>query len=304
MQDWQGVVDELHAEMRRDLGGGRVASYIPALAQVDPGRFGVALATVDGAMVEAGDAAMPFSMQSISKLFSLILALPSQGEGLWTRVGKEPSGNAFNSLVQLEHEAGIPRNPFINAGALVVTDILHSFTGGACRSIRDFLRAESGDPDIDVDAGVAASEAAHGHRNAALAHFMASCGNIGNRVDVVLDQYFQQCSLRLSCRALARAGLVLARHGVGSSGERRLTRSEAKRIQSLMMTCGTYDAAGDVAYRVGLPCKSGVGGGILAILPQVGAVAVWSPRLDEKGNSVAGVEFLDRLMTRTGLSVF
>jgi glutaminase len=304
MNDWQQVVEELHAGIRMDLGGGQVANYIPALAKVDPEQFGVALATVDGNVAEAGDSGVPFSLQSITKLFALILALPAQGERLWTRVGKEPSGNAFNSLVQLEHEEGIPRNPFINAGALVVTDVLHSLTGGACRSIRDFLREESGDPAIDLDPEVAASEAAHGHRNAALAHFMASCGNIRNPVDTVLDQYFQQCSLALSCRDLARAGLVLARHGTGNGGGRRLTRSEAKRIQALMMTCGTYDAAGEVAYRVGLPCKSGVGGGILAILPQVGAVAVWSPRLDEKGNSVAGVEFLDRLTTRTGLSVF
>lgn len=304
MQDWGRIVADIHGEMAGDLGEGQVASYIPALAQVDPRRFGVALATVDGTVHVAGDADVPFSMQSISKLFALILALPAQGEGLWGRVGKEPSGNAFNSLVQLEHEAGIPRNPFINAGALVVTDVLHALTGDACGAIRDLLREESGDASIDLDPEVAASEAAHGHRNAALAHFMASCGNIVNPVETVLDQYFRQCSLTLSCRALARAGLVLARHGEGHSGAPRLTRSEAKRIQALMMTCGTYDAAGEVAYRVGLPCKSGVGGGILAILPQVGAVAVWSPRLDEKGNSVKGVTFLDRLTTRTGRSVF
>ena len=304
MDGWQRIVDELHHEVMNDMGGGQVASYIPALAKVDPARFGVALATVDGGLVEAGDSGIPFSMQSISKLFALILALPMEGDHLWSRVGKEPSGNAFNSLIQLEHEAGIPRNPVINAGALVVTDILHSGTAGACQSIRDLLRDESGDPGLDVDPEVAASEAANGQRNAALAHFMASYGNIRNPVATVLDQYFQQCSLALSCRALAKAGLVLARHGLGADGRRRLTRSEAKRIQALMMTCGTYDAAGEIAYRIGLPCKSGVGGGILAILPQVGAVAVWSPRLDEKGNSIAGVAFLDRLTTRTGRSVF
>ena len=304
MEDWQAIVDTLHAEISSAGGGGQVASYIPALAKVDPGRFGVALATVDGALFEAGDAGLPFSLQSISKLFALILALPVEGDALWSRVGKEPSGNAFNSLIQLEHEDGIPRNPFINAGALVVTDILHAATGGACRAIRELIREESGDAGIEVDAEVAASEAAHGQRNAALAHFMASYGNIRNPVATVLDEYVRQCSLTASCRSLARAGLVLARHGLGADGRRRLTRSEAKRIQALMMTCGTYDAAGEVAYRIGLPCKSGVGGGILAILPQVGAVAVWSPRLDDKGNSIAGVAFLDRLTTLTGLSVF
>jgi glutaminase len=251
-----------------------------------------------------GDSGVPFSLQSISKLFALILALPAQGDGLWARVGREPSGNAFNSLVQLEYERGIPRNPFINAGALVVTDLLHAQTGDACGAIRDLLQSETANTGIRVDEAVAASEAAHGDRNAALAHFIASCGNLRNPVNTVLQQYFRQCSLALSCRDLAQAGLILARHGLGADGRRLLTRSEAKRIQAVMMTCGTYDAAGEVAYRVGLPCKSGVGGGILAILPQVGALAVWSPCLDERGNSVAGVDFLDHLTTRSGRSVF
>lgn len=303
--DWQKLLIEIHGDLRPHLGQqGRVADYIPALASVAPERFGAALATVDGAIHMVGDAQEPFSLQSISKLFALILALPAQGERLWNRVGREPSGDPFNSLVQLEFEQGIPRNPFINAGALVVTDALHTQTGGACSAIRDLLRRETGEAGIAVDETVAASEASHGHRNAALAHFIASCGNLHNPVTTVLEQYFRQCSLALSCRDLAKAGLVLARHGIGAGGQRLLTRSEAKRIQAMMMTCGTYDAAGEVAYRVGLPCKSGVGGGILAILPQVGAVAVWSPCLDDRGNSVAGVDFLDRLTTLSGRSVF
>ena len=302
--DWQQLLQDLHRELLPELGGGRVADYIPALAKVDPNRFGAALATVDGQIHTVGEARAAFSMQSISKLFALILTLPEQGEQLWTRVGREPSGDPFNSLIQLEYEQGIPRNPFINAGALVLTDTLHSLTGGASQAIQALLRRETGNPGIAVDEEVAASEAAHGHRNAALAHFIASCGNLRNPVKTVLDQYFRQCSLALSCQDLAKAGLVLARHGLAADGRRLLSRSEAKRIQALMMTCGTYDAAGEVAYRVGLPCKSGVGGGILAILPQVGAVAVWSPGLDPHGNSLAGVEFLDRLTTRSGLSVF
>jgi glutaminase len=302
--DWQSLLEEIHADLKPALGAGRVADYIPALATVDPLRFGAALATVDGGLHAVGDSGVPFSMQSISKLFALILALPAQGDGLWARVGREPSGNAFNSLVQLEYERGIPRNPFINAGALVVTDLLHAQTGDACGAIRDLLQSETGNAGIRVDEAVAASEAAHGDRNAALAHFIASCGNLRNPVNTVLQQYFRQCSLALSCRDLAQAGLILARHGLGAGGRRLLTRSEAKRIQAVMMTCGTYDAAGEVAYRVGLPCKSGVGGGILAILPQVGALAVWSPCLDERGNSVAGVDFLDHLTTRSGRSVF
>ena len=302
--EWKSLLEQIHADVRRDSAPGQVADYIPALAKVVPGQFGAALATVDGAVFAVGAADQPFSLQSISKVFALILALPGQGDGIWARVGREPSGNPFNSLVQLEREDGLPRNPFINAGALVVTDLLLSGTPEPAAAIRDFLRREGADPGIQVDEEVAASEAEHGHRNAALAHFMASYGNLRHPVAKVLEQYFRQCSLAISCRALAQAGLVLARHGLDAQGQRLLTRSEAKRVQALMMTCGTYDGAGEVAYRVGLPCKSGVGGGILAILPQVGAVAVWSPGLDDKGNSVAGVDFLDALTTRTGLSIF
>jgi glutaminase len=206
--------------------------------------------------------------------------------------------------VQLEYEKGIPRNPFLNAGALVLVDRMLSQTGDALGAVRDFLRAESGNPSVDVDAEVAASEAAHGHRNAALAHFMASYGNLENPVERVLDHYFRQCSLSMSCADLAKAGLFLARHGLAADGSRLLGRSESKRLNSIMLTCGTYDAAGDFAYRVGLPGKSGVGGGILAVLPERGVVCVWGPALDRFGNSVAGVEALDRFTTRTGWSVF
>jgi len=303
--DWQRLLDQAYAHVAPSLGQrGRVADYIPALAQVPAHAFGAALATLDGECHEVGEAGKPFSIQSVSKLFALILALPVQGEALWTRVGKEPSGNPFNSLVQLEYEQGIPRNPFINAGALVVTDILQTQTGGASAAILDLLRTESGNFEVAVDVAVAASEAAEGNRNAALAHFMASCGNLRNPVELVLGEYFRQCALALSCRDLAKAGLLLARHGLRADGTPLLTRSEAKRIQALMMTCGTYDAAGEVAYRLGLPCKSGVGGGLLAILPGVGALATWGPALDEKGNSIAGVDFLDHLTTQSGRSVF
>jgi glutaminase len=206
--------------------------------------------------------------------------------------------------VQLEYEKGIPRNPFINAGALILIDRLLSLSGDSLGTLRAFLRTESGNAALDSDAEVAASEATHGHRNAALAHFMASCGNLENPVELVLDHYFRQCALSMSCADLAKAGLFLANHGLRADGSRLLTRSEAKRINSIMLTCGTYDAAGDFAYRVGLPGKSGVGGGILAVLPGRGILCVWSPALDAHGNSVAGVEALDRFTTWTGWSVF
>jgi glutaminase len=302
--DYQELLNQVLKEVRPVMGQGKVASYIPALAAVDPGQFGMALATVDGELFGVGDWRMPFSIQSISKVFTLALVLARDGDALWRRVGKEPSGNPFNSLVQLEYEHGIPRNPFINAGALVITDRLLSLTGEARGVLREFLRAESGNPSVDFDPVVAASEAEHGHRNAALAHFMAGYGNIENPVPSVLEHYFWQCSLAMSCADLARACGFLARHGRRASGERLLTRSQAKQVNAIMLTCGTYDAAGEFAYRVGLPGKSGVGGGIVAVIPNRCGLCVWSPGLDARGNSVAGVEALDRFTTLTGLSVF
>ncbi|WP_243323490.1 glutaminase [Geothrix sp. SG200] len=302
--DLQALLDDLAVEAAPLAAQGKVADYIPALASVPAARFGLALATTDGQLFGTGDWRTPFSIQSVSKAFSLALVLARDGEALWKRVGREPSGNPFNSLVQLEYEKGIPRNPFINAGALVLIDRLLTLTGDSLGTLRDFLRAESSNPALDVDAEVAASEASHGHRNAALAHFMASCGNLENPVDRVLDHYFRQCSLAMSCADLAKAGLFLANHGLRADGSRLLSRSESKRINSIMLTCGTYDAAGDFAYRVGLPGKSGVGGGILAVLPERGVLCVWSPALDPHGNSIAGVEALDRFTTRTGWSVF
>lgn len=302
--DYQAVLNQVLEEVRPVMGQGKVANYIPALAAVDPGRFGMALATVDGELFGVGDWRTPFSIQSISKVFTLALVLARDGDALWRRVGKEPSGNPFNSLVQLEYEHGIPRNPFINAGALVITDRLLGLTGDSRSVLREFLRAESGNPSVDFDPVVAASEAEHGHRNAALAHFMAGYGNIENPVPSVLEHYFWQCSLEMSCADLARACGFLARHGRRADGERLLTRSQAKQVNAIMLTCGTYDAAGEFAYRVGLPGKSGVGGGIVAIIPNRCALCVWSPGLDARGNSVAGVEALDRFTTLTGLSVF
>ncbi|MFJ1863869.1 glutaminase [Streptomyces sp. NPDC088097] len=302
--DYQTLLEQIAADTAPLVGSGTPAEYIPALASVDPTRFGMALADVDGNVYGVGDWRVPFSTQSVTKVFSLALALAEGGDSLWERVGREPSGNPFNSLVQLEYESGIPRNPFINAGALVVTDRLQSLTGDASSELLDFLRQESGNPGIGFDAEVAASEQEHGDRNAAVAHFMASYGNIDNPVPALLDHYFWQCSIEMTCADLALAARFLARHGLRADGSRLLTRSEAKQINAVMLTCGTYDAAGEFAYRVGLPGKSGVGGGILAVVPGHCTLAVWSPGLDPKGNSVAGVAALDRFTTLTGLSIF
>ena len=303
----QDILHDVYEEMKPHIGEGKVADYIPALARVDPQKFGMAVVTVDGQVHVAGDAAEPFSIQSISKAFTLTLALGRVGSGLWSRVGREPSGTAFNSIVQLEHEHGIPRNPFINAGAIVIADVL--LAGHKPREtlgeILQFVRYLSGDDTVYMDDDVAKSEQATGFRNAALANYMRSFGNIHNPVEMTLGVYYHQCSIAMSCVQLARAGLFLANGGRDPiSAQTVVGRERARRINALMLTCGHYDASGDFAYRVGLPGKSGVGGGILVIAPGKASIAVWSPGLNANGNSAAGTRALELFAKKTGWSVF
>ncbi len=307
MSSLQELVNQVHTEMSARLGEGKVADYIPKLAGVDPQKFGIAVSTVDGEMVTAGDAAEDFSIQSVSKLFTLTLALGMLGDRLWERVDREPSGNAFNSIVQLEREEGKPRNPFVNAGAIAVTDVI---LGGhqpkeAIGEILRFVQFLAEDDRIAIDPVVAKSEMETGHRNFALAHFMRAHGIIDNDPALVLGVYFHQCAIAMSCEQLARAGMFLAAQGrIPSSGMQVISASRARRINSLMMMCGHYDGAGDFAFRVGLPGKSGVGGGILAIVPGKASIAVWSPGLDANGNSLVGTAALELLTTRLGWSVY
>ncbi|MCS2609282.1 glutaminase [Halomonas dongshanensis] len=303
----QTLLDDITAAMAKETERGKVADYIPELAHVDPQQFGIALATVDGQHYSAGSATTPFSIQSISKVFTLTIALGKLGDGLWANVGREPSGDPFNSIVQLEHEGGKPRNPFINAGAIAVVDAI--MMGHAPKEtlaeILSFVRYIADDERICFDAKVAASEMAHRDRNASLAHFMKAFGRLRHDVDKVLGTYFHQCAIAMSCEQLAHAGLFLASDGVNKpSGLRVVSPQRARRINSLMMMCGHYDASGEFAFRVGLPGKSGVGGGILAIAPGHGAIAVWSPGLDEQGNSLLGVKALEMFAQRTQWSVF
>ncbi len=303
--DYTAILQEIHAEIAPRLGEGRVADYIPELAGVDPARFGIALVDMDGNVHTAGEAGAPFSIQSISKVFTLTLALRELGDALWERVGREPSGSAFNSLLHLEYEAGKPRNPFINAGALVVTDAVLERHPDAVDIVVETARLLSGNPAVAVDERVAASEAATGFRNASLANFLKSYRRMSGPVEAVLTAYCRHCALAMSAVDLARAGFFLANHGVPlGASERFIAPNRAKYINSLMLTCGTYDAVGDFAYRVGLPGKSGVGGGILAVMPDRFSVCAWSPGLDASGNSLAGVLALESLTTRTGISIF
>lgn len=303
--DYARILTEIAEEVRPHLADGKVADYIPALAAVPRDRFGMALCLVGGAEYSVGDADVRFSIQSISKVFTLTLALRAVGDRLWARCGREPSGNPFNSLVQLEYEHGIPRNPFINAGALVLLDSIMEAAPDAKAAIVDFVRKIADDPTLSFDEDVAASEAAWGFRNRALANFLKAYGNLHHPVDVVLDAYFHHCSLAMSCRELARAFLYLANGGISpQTGQEIAGRRQTKRINSLMLTCGLYDAVGDFAYRVGIPAKSGVGGGIVGVIPRVLSVCVWSPGLDPSGNSLGGGLALELLTTKTGISIF
>ena len=307
MVDLQHIIDGIVSDLSPRLGEGKVADYIPQLACVGPKQFGIAIATVDGHHYSAGDAAVPFSLQSISKVFMLTLALGKIGEAVWKRVGREPSGSAFNSIVQLEHEHGIPRNPFINAGAIAIADIVlaGSQPREAIGEYLRFLQMLTDDDAIYIDEKVARSETATGYRNYALAQFMRSFGNIEHSADHVLGLYFHQCAIAITCSQLARAGLFLAADGRNPlTGHSIVSAKRARRINALMLTCGHYDGSGDFAYHVGLPGKSGVGGGILAVAPGRASIAVWSPGLNRVGNSLLGSEALEMLATRTGWSVF
>jgi glutaminase len=301
------IIETVRAALAPRLGEGQVAQYIPELADVDPRKLGIAVATLGGDLVSTGDAREPFSIQSISKVFMLTLALGKIGDGLWQRVGREPSGSPFNSIVQLEAERGIPRNPFINAGAIVVTDIVlgRRTPAEAIGQILRFVRDLAHDADIAIDADVARSENETGFRNKALANYMRAFGNLENDADKTLGVYFHQCAIAMSCRQMARAGLFLAAEGRDpATGQRVVSRERAKRVNAVMLTCGHYDGSGDFAYRVGLPGKSGVGGGILAIVPGVASIAVWSPALNKQGNSLLGALALEMIAARTGWSVF
>ncbi len=311
MHDLATLVPAIAATMASRAPRGRVADYIPELAKVSPDHFGLVVITADGQEVAAGDADVPFSIQSVSKLFSLVEALSRDADMVWARVGREPSGSAFNSIVQLEAEGGRPRNPFINAGAIAVTDLVAAGDDGenngraGIGAILRLVRELAGDDDIAIDGAVAYSEAATGHRNAALAHFMKAHGIIDGPVEVTLSTYFHQCAIAMSCRQLARAGRFLMNGGIDpASGRAVVTPERARRINALMLSCGHYDASGEFAFQVGLPAKSGVGGGILAIAPGRASIAVWSPGLSPQGNSLLGTEALELLAHAMGWSVF
>jgi glutaminase len=303
--NYQQILEEIYQETKVHQGEGHSAQYIPELAKVNPDKFGLYLTTTGGQEYNIGDSEECFSIQSVSKVLSLAMVLPMLGTQLWDRIDVEPSGNPFNSIVQLEYEEGIPRNPFLNAGALVMADILISRLDDPKGRFLEFVRTLAGNETIRYDVQVAESEMGSGYVNASLANMMKSYGNIHNDIDKVLEFYFYQCSIAMSCKDLSHAFLVFAHEGcIYNTSTRILTKEQVKRINALMQTCGFYDEAGEFAFKVGLPGKSGVGGGIVAVHPQHYSVAVWSPRLNSKGNSVMGMKALELLTSKTGTSIF
>ena len=307
MENMQAILDDITAKVRAMPDKGKVATYIPQLACVDPDQFGIAVAFPDGTVFSAGDAETLFSIQSVSKVFTTTMALGKLGDAVWKRVGREPSGDPFNSVVQLEMENGKPRNPFINAGAIAIVDsiMMGHQPKETIAEILGFVRFLANDDSICIDEKVAQSELLTGDRNASLAHFMASYGHFKNPVDFVLGTYFHHCSIAMNCEQLAKAALFLVTNGVNlSTGARVVSEQRARRINALMMMCGHYDGSGEFAFRVGLPGKSGVGGGIMAVAPGKASIAVWSPGLDRVGNSHLGTIALEMLTQRTGWSVF
>ncbi len=308
MIDYQEILEEIYEEVTKHYGEGRVADYIPALSEVDPRQFAFSIVTKEGDEYHVGDSSVKFSIQSISKLFTFTLALDIYSRELYKRVGVEPSGNPFNSLVQLEYEHGIPRNPFINAGAIVITDTLINHYGDdykAFEVVLNFVRDLAGDSSITFDPVVSTSEMEHGFRNLSLANLMKSFDNLDNDPRVVVQTYFKQCAISMNSRELARSVLYLANGGVDPvTGKEYITKTQARRINAVMLTCGHYDASGEFAFHVGLPGKSGVGGGVVAVVPGEMGICTFSPALNKYGNSHLGTLALEMFVEKSGFSIF
>lgn len=303
--NYEKIFREIYSELQHVEDTGQVAQYIPELAKINPNQFGVQLTSINGKQFAFGDSEKRFSIQSIAKVFTFVLAYSRIKSNIWERMDLEPAGTPFNSLVQLEYDKGIPRNPFINAGAIVVCDILVEELASPKEDVLSFIRSLSENNTIDYNPIVANSEKGSGFRNYALVNLMKSFGNIKNDIDTVMDLYFSICSIEMSCRELSESFLFLANNGVvPHSGEQILSPSRTKRTNALMQSCGFYDESGQFTFKVGLPGKSGVGGGIAAILPGKYAITVWSPRLNAKGNSFKGMLFLEEFTTKTKLSIF
>ncbi len=302
---YQEILNDIFDEINRLNLQGKQADYIPELAKISPDKFAINLTELSGKGYGVGDISDKFSLQSIAKVFAFTLAYRLKGSDVFQHVGVEPSGDPFNSLIQLEQEQGMPRNPLINAGALAICDVLIDELPNPEQNLFDFIKKIARNDAITYNPKVYQSEKATGYRNRALINLMKSFGRIHNNTETVLDLYFKLCSIEMTAPELSRTFLLYANHGkLTESQEQILTSSQTKRLNAIMQTCGFYDEAGEFTFRVGLPGKSGVGGGIAAIHPGKYAVAVWSPLLNLKGNSIKGMKALELLTTKLGWSIF
>lgn len=303
--DYQKIISVVFATTLATENIGKIPDYIPELANISEKKFGVHFTDLQLKSYGQGDFEEKFSIQSISKVFALSFVYEKLGEKIWDRVDVEPSGNAFNSLIQLEADKGIPRNPFINAGALVICDLLLEISTNPKEDLLSFIRHLAGEDAIDFNEKVAASEMKNSFRNTAICNFMKSFGNITSLPEAVIDLYCHLCSIEMTCKQLSKSLLYLANEGINPcDSEKILSSTKAKRINAILLTCGFYDESGEFSFLVGLPGKSGVGGGIVAIYPNHYCITVWSPKLNRKGNSHRGMKFLEEFTTRTGESIF
>lgn len=303
--NFKKIIEEVYDEVSTLKDKGKLPTYIPELANIDPAKFGVHITTLEGMSFGVGDCNERFSIQSIAKVLSVTMAYSILSNKIWDRLGVEPSGTAFNSLVQLESDKGKPRNPFINAGAIVIADILISNLEHPKDEFLAFVRRVANNSEIAYSDKIVRSEKSVGFLNVALCNFIKSFGNIHNEPEEVIDFYFHICSIEMNCKELSELFLFLANEGRTTDDQTPiLTVTQSKRMNALMQTCGFYDESGEFAFKVGLPGKSGVGGGIIAVHPQKYAIAVWSPRLNKRGNSYRGVRFLEKFTTKTELSIF
>lgn len=303
--DLSSLLQEARALGQQDIPKGKVATYIPELAKADPNALAIVVQTIDGERHAVGDSDTEFTFQSISKVFALALLLREQGRGVFDSMSCEPSGDAFHSIVRLEEERGRPRNPYINAGAIMVSGALPGAAPDTkIAGLQTFLSGICDDAAFPIDDQVYRSEAATGFRNRALANFMRQHDLIGDPA-IAAETYFKQCSLTLNAALLARAGLFLANKGVDPvTGDRVISESCNRTAVALMTTCGLYDEVGRFAIDVGLPAKSGVSGAILAVVPGRMTIATYSPALGAKGNSVAGMAVLRFLSRALDLSLY
>ena len=300
----QILIEHLHSKFESHTEG-QVATYIPELGKANPDDLGICLVTSDGRIFQAGECAQPFTIQSISKPFTFGMAVEELGhEKVFMHVGVEPSGDSFNSI-ELQNGTNRPFNPMINTGAITVTALLHALHGDqAFDHMLKRFSAAAGRP-LSIDEAVYQSESRTGHRNRAIAHLLLNFGMVHDEAEIALDLYFKQCSILVTCRDLATMAATLANMGRNPlTGEQVFDVRCVKDVLSIMFTCGMYDYSGQWAYQVGVPAKSGVSGGVIAVVNRQLGIATYSPRLDKHGNSIRGIEVCMELASRLGLHAF